>query len=119
MKKSTGRPLKRNTKKVKRRHKKTDELHAVRRGLTLCFKIASDLLLIEIFNLYRVREYGVFTRWGGRGGETSLLPHRTEQLFIEFLRGIVSHLLLAVIHRRDLKDDRKISTGLYGDRDRG
>ena len=38
---------------------------------------------------------------------------------IELLGGIVSHLLLAVVHRRDLDNDGHVTSGGYGNGERG
>ena len=35
--------------------------------------------------------------------------------FVEFLGGVVAHFLLSVVHCGYLKDDRKVSSGTYGD----
>ena len=44
--------------------------------------------------------------------------HLSHQFFVEFDGGVIAHLLLAVVHRRDLEDDREISSGLYRNRRR-
>ena len=37
----------------------------------------------------------------------------------KLLRAVVAHLLLAMVHRGDLDDDREVSAGLDGDGDNG
>ncbi len=45
--------------------------------------------------------------------------HLLHQALIKLLGGVIAHLLLAVIHCRDLDDDGEVSSGHYGDGERG
>ena len=57
--------------------------------------------------------------WLGSKGSFHRNAHLLHQSCVKFLGGVVAHLLLSVVHRRDLKHDGKVSSGTYGDGDGG
>ena len=44
-----------------------------------------------------------------------ITTHRFHEALVEFLRSIISHLLLSVIHRRNLDNYREVTTGADGE----